>query len=74
MKLITLVLAFSGCATFPPVTTTATCETACLHGHNLGCDWATPTKMGASCLDVCENASRTVPWDVQQLTSATACK
>ena len=74
MRFFTLILALAGCATLPPVTTSATCETACLHGHNLGCIWATPTPQGATCLDVCANAAETVPWNVQAMTDATACK
>jgi hypothetical protein len=51
----------------------ATCETACLHGKNLGCIWATPTPMGATCVQVCSNAALTVPWNVAALTTATTC-
>ena len=82
MKTITilLTLALAGCATTQcptgatPCPSPATCETACLHGHNLGCEYATPTPMGATCLDVCNNAAQTVPWDVQALTEAASCK
>lgn len=69
----------SGCATTPcpvggqPCPAPATCDTACAHGHNLGCDWATPTPQGHTCLEVCQNAAQTVPWDVQSLTTATTC-
>lgn len=86
MKSITLMLALlaAGCATAPcPVggvpcpapTPTATCETACLHGYNLGCDWAAPTPppTSAPCTTVCANAALTVPWDVEALTKATTC-
>jgi hypothetical protein len=81
MKTIALLFAFAfaGCATTPcptagrPCPAPATCETACLHGYNLGCTWATPTKQGASCLEVCQNDAKTIPWDVATLTTATSC-
>ncbi len=83
MKTITLffALAIIGCATSPCPTgvsapcpaPAATCETACLHGHNLGCDWATPTSQGHTCLEVCQNAAQTVPWNTAKLTTATTC-
>ena len=82
MKTLTLLLTltFAGCATTQPCPTGATpcpapadCSTACLHGKNLGCQWATPTPAGASCLAVCQNASQTVPWNVEALTTATTC-
>jgi hypothetical protein len=80
MKLLTLMIALAGCATTQcpvgatPCPAVFTCETACLHGHSLGCDWATPTPMGATCLDVCNNAAHAVPWNVQKLTEATECR
>jgi hypothetical protein len=85
MKTITLILALAlaGCATTTPCPVDtkpcpkpapATCATACLHGHNLGCEYATPTPQGKPCLEVCENAAKSVPWNVTALTSAAACK
>jgi hypothetical protein len=85
MKTLTLIfaLAFAGCATTTPCPVgtkpcpnppAATCETACLHGHNLGCEWATPTPQGHTCLEVCQNAALTVPWNVQALTTAVVCQ
>jgi hypothetical protein len=81
MKTLTLLIALSlaACATTPcpvdskPCPAPATCETACLHGYNLGCEWATPTPQGATCQTVCENAMATVPWNVSALTGATSC-
>ena len=82
MKTITLLfaLAFAGCATAPcpvgssaPCPAQATCETACANGTQLKCDWAAPTKQGASCLEVCQNDAKTIPWDVATLTTATSC-
>ena len=69
-----------GCATSPcpvagrPCPGPATCETACLHGHMLGCEWATPTPGGHPCVEVCANAAQTVPWNVQALTTAEVCQ
>jgi hypothetical protein len=82
MKKLTLILAlaFAGCATTPcptgatPCPAPADCSTACLHGKNLGCEWATATTLGGACVDVCTNAEQTIPWDVQSLTTATACQ
>ena len=83
MKTITLLLslAFVGCATTPcsldttkPCPAPATCETACANGERLGCIWATPTPMGAPCLDVCRNAGLTVPWNVDALAAANTCQ
>ena len=84
MKTLTLflALALAGCATSPcpvgvaqpcPAPVAATCDTACLHGKNLGCQWATPTPQGGTCLQVCANAAQTVPWNVEALTTATTC-
>ena len=83
MKTLLTILALicTACATTPcPVGSAqpcpapaATCETACLHGHNLGCDWATPTPQGHTCQEVCANAALTVPWTVANLTAATSC-
>jgi hypothetical protein len=58
-----------------PCPAPATCETACLHGHKLGCDWAAPTPAGATCQQVCTNANASgVPWDTAKWSSATACQ
>lgn len=79
--LVALLMAMSpGCVTTPcptagkPCPAVATCETACLHGRNLGCEWATPTPQGHTCLEVCDNAAQTVPWNVQDLTAASSCR
>ena len=83
MKRITplLFLALAGCTTHTcptgtaPCPAPATCETACLHGSNLGCDWAAPTPEGAQCVDVCNNATASgVPWDAAKWTTATTCQ
>lgn len=82
MKNLVLILAFAlaGCAATCPVDSkpcpvvTPTCATACAKGEKLGCAWATPTPLGATCEEFCENAGITVPWDVAKLTSATSCK
>ena len=80
--LVALLMAMApGCATTPcpvggqPCPGPATCATACLHGHSLGCDWATPTPQGAPCQTVCENATASgVPWNLELLTTATTCQ
>lgn len=48
-------LASLGCGTLKPVPTpqNATCAEACQHGSALKCDWAEPTKNGATCLEFC---------------------
>jgi hypothetical protein len=67
-SLLGMVMFFGSC-----VTSTANCNTACSHGLALGCEWSAPTPQGHACVEVCTNASQTVPWDVSSLTSATAC-
>jgi hypothetical protein len=81
LQVTTLWIAFAvaallgACGTGPtPVPTTSTCATACARGAALSCIWSTPTPMGASCEQVCENASRIVPWNVACLTTAAACE
>jgi hypothetical protein len=83
MKRITLILAIAlaGCATTQcptsatPCPAPADCSSACLHGSNLGCEWATPTPAGGTCLQVCENATASgVPWNVIDLTAVTSCQ
>jgi hypothetical protein len=82
MRYIAIVLClFACCATTTPCPTgsslpcpaPATCATACAQGDALGCAWAAPTPMGATCQAVCDNAAQTVTWDVKALTSATSC-
>jgi hypothetical protein len=84
MKTIAMILALTlaGCATTQPCPVdvkpcpkpvTANCSTACLHGKNLGCEWATPSLMGGTCLQICNNAALTVPWNVRELTAAVTC-
>jgi hypothetical protein len=78
--ILILTLAFAGCAATCPVGTkpcpvvTPTCATACANGEKLGCIWATPTPLGASCVEFCGNAGMTIPWDVAKLSTATSCK
>lgn len=75
-------MGFQGCNHNGPVPTptedaaapSPSCATACARGAKLGCQYATPTPMGASCATVCENAAETVPWDIRGLTNATICK
>ena len=82
LVLVALFCARFGCATTQPCpvdtkpcpTPAATCVTACAQGAKLKCIWATPTPMGAACLDVCQNAALTVPWNVTALTSAKVCQ
>ena len=84
MKTLALILslAFAGCATTQPCPVDVTkpcpkpaptCATACAQGAKLKCLWATPTPMGASCLDDCNNAAQTVPWDVAALSTTSTC-
>jgi hypothetical protein len=65
--IVALLMAFApGCATVSPVPTPdVTCDAVCLHGHNLGCNWATPTPDGASCVEVCRLAQTSpLPWSM----------
>jgi hypothetical protein len=74
-------IVLSACATGPCPTgagvpcpdPAATCATACAKGLELGCEWAEPTPMDHPCVEVCQNAAETVPWDVATLSKATAC-
>lgn len=67
----------SSCVTVPPKPTPPvdfTCAAVCSHGAELGCVYATPTKGGASCVQVCENATAAGQmWRLSCLAAATTC-
>ena len=77
-RIVYMVLAmfFVACGSVQPVPDPpvpgATCEAACARGAKLGCSWARPTELGASCLEVCANAS-VVPWPAECLSKADTC-
>lgn len=74
-KLFVAAALLVSCVTPGPVppTPTATCASVCAHGVELGCTWAEETPKGATCEEVCENASRVVPWNLDCLAAATEC-
>lgn len=55
----------------------ATCATACTNQRGRGCALGDPTPKGASCELVCqaieEGPIRSLRWDLECLTTATAC-
>jgi hypothetical protein len=66
-------VACANCGTNPPIPTQATCDAACARGAQLGCEWARPTHLGATCGAVCLNAADKVPWNVACLSVAASC-
>ena len=76
MKTIVLLtaLALAACAHSPtPDPNAATCSDVCAHGAELSCVWATPTPLGKPCVEVCLNASRFVPWELECLSTSNSC-
>lgn len=52
------------------------CAALCQHRSQLGCSTAAPTAAGATCLDVCRNATDPagpIQWDLVCRTGATDC-
>jgi hypothetical protein len=80
-RLALLALALYGCSgchpvvppPVPPAPPVASCQTACSHGAELGCEWAMPTAKGASCEQVCAGAETWDAWAVPCLTAAASC-
>jgi len=77
MKTLALLtaLALAACAhnPTPPDPNAATCDDVCAHGAELSCVWATPTPLGTPCVEVCENASKHAPWNLECLVLADDC-
>ncbi len=71
-------LASMGCGHLKPIPTpqNTTCAEACEHGAALKCDWAEPTRNGATCLEFCQatldGGPITLPLDC--LASAASCE
>ena len=77
----------NGCGTTPvpnpppgptPITDAAPparddCDLACNRGAVLGCAWAAPTALGATCADVCRNAQYVLPWNTACIITASSC-
>lgn len=59
----------------PPDPFAATCETACKNLMAMNCHDGNPTKEGASCVEVCQNAERNgLPLPVACVTVSGSCE
>lgn len=69
------VFAHCRCVPVGPAPGRATCESACAHLAELGCEAGRPTARGHSCQSVCEDAAATGwgGWDVQCVVDAVDC-
>jgi hypothetical protein len=62
-------------AAAPTLPVSQACVDFCQHGTDLGCPWAQPTPMGATCGQVCANNQEAAiaPWDLACRTKASDC-
>jgi len=66
------------CGTFPPVPVTPptsySCETYCDHALRMECSFAQPAPgNGATCVQVCRDATSVVRWDLACRSTAETC-
>lgn len=54
---------------------TASCESFCRHGKDLGCSWAAATPQGHTCIEVCTNVLKggVIVWNLGCRTMAPSC-
>ena len=57
----------------PPGPVADVCDQVCDHGTALGCPWAAPTALGATCGDTCRSANTILPWNTACIISAASC-
>jgi hypothetical protein len=73
LMMLFMLTAVGTCKPDPPGPVVDVCDQACDRGTSLGCTWAAPTTLGATCGDTCRSAKTILPWNTACIITAVSC-